>query len=580
MAGNHLTRFPVGKLDLLSWISNASLGGPAGRNALANSLDWLTQIAPINHLIVGSNRNDTLSTQAEGDVVLGLGGNDTLSSAFNRTALLGGHGDDTLTTNVLVPPGAGPAEGLAVQFGGQGRDTLAATVTIQGGRPPVTNSGDRTASVLLDGGNGDDVISAKANVDLFTTANVVLKTLVLGGNGNDIIDVVADARGSIGTNVAANVADGGAGNDRITASAQTDLTSFSGTATNELTGGDGDDFLEATAIGRSYFNQLVSNTLHGGRGNDVLHASNQVSSNSGTPISVMELWGDDGDDTIVAVGRNQSLGAIANNSSRLDGGKGNDSLSVDTLTRAQFAEVHNVLDGGSGNDALTANLVAVTLGGFAPGSPAQLFNASNVLNGGAGNDTLSASLSIENISGRADASHAENHLIGGQGDDHLTAFAQMSGVSGSAVPALVNRLEGGDGHDTLVATVAPGTNGASYLDGGAGNDHLTVIGGQGNVLNGGQGRDTLVGGAGNDEYNGGAGADTFVFAPQNGHDTAIFDKGEDKIDLKAFAANNIHAFTDLDINVVGGDSIIHFDADNDITVRNVTNLSSSDFLFS
>ncbi len=72
--------------------------------------------------------------------------------------------------------------------------------------------------------------------------------------------------------------------------------------------------------------------------------------------------------------------------------------------------------------------------------------------------------------------------------------------------------------------------------------------GSGNVLDGGTGRDTLVSGTGNDLMNGGADADTFVFAPANAADTAICTPGEDTIDLTAFAATDIHAFTDLVID--------------------------------
>jgi serralysin len=579
MPDNKLTRFTVGGLDP----NGLNIGASAGVGAIANPLEWLARIAPFSHAIIGTNGNDTLSAQAEGDVVLGLGGDDQLSSAFNRTALLGGRDDDRLTTNVVIPQGPAPVDGLAVQFGGQGRDTLAATITVQGSIPPLPTVGDRTASIFLDGGDGNDVITATANVALLTTANVALRTLVLGGGGDDVINLIADAQGSAGHNLAANVADGGAGDDRIIASAETNIVGFFGVATNELTGGNGNDFLEGTAIARSQSNDLVSNILHGGRGDDVLHAITQTSSNFGAPISRMELWGDDGNDVLVAVGETFGTG-IAHDSSLLDGGKGDDALSVESFTRSDYVVVHNLLEGGSGNDALTASLVAVAIGQVQITPRPLLFDASNVLNGGTGNDSLTASLSIQDVFGQfgqVDASHAENRLSGGNGDDHLTAFAQLSGVPVSqANPlAITNHLDGGAGNDILTATIAAGTAGASFLEGGAGNDRLTVFGGSGNVLNGGAGRDTLVSGIGNDNMNGGAGADTLVFAPGNGADTAAFCSGQDKIDLTAFAANNIHAFSDLDIAVAGDSSIVRFDADNHVTVLETTHLAASDFLF-
>ena len=76
---------------------------------------------------------------------------------------------------------------------------------------------------------------------------------------------------------------------------------------------------------------------------------------------------------------------------------------------------------------------------------------------------------------------------------------------------------------------------SSFLSGGAGNDQLTVFGGSANVLDGGDGKDTLTSGIGDDSMFGGDGADTLVFAAQNGHDTAHFEQGRDIIDLTALA---------------------------------------------
>jgi hypothetical protein len=61
-----------------------------------------------------------------------------------------------------------------------------------------------------------------------------------------------------------------------------------------------------------------------------------------------------------------------------------------------------------------------------------------------------------------------------------------------------------------------------------------------------------------------------VFAPSNGHDTLYdLEHRKDKIDLRAFASVGISSFGDLDIESIGGNTIIHFDFANDITVKNV-----------
>ncbi|MGO4843067.1 calcium-binding protein, partial [Rhizobiaceae sp. 2RAB30] len=90
-----------------------------------------------------------------------------------------------------------------------------------------------------------------------------------------------------------------------------------------------------------------------------------------------------------------------------------------------------------------------------------------------------------------------NVLNGGNGNDILEAYLSAKAAVLEADDSARNILSGGAGNDRLLATVAPGSAGASFLDGGAGDDVLTVVGGTGNVLNGAAGRDLLIGGVGN-----------------------------------------------------------------------------------
>ena len=177
---------------------------------------------------------------------------------------------------------------------------------------------------------------------------------------------------------------------------------------------------------------------------------------------------------------------------------------------------------------------------------------------------------------------SDNHLDGGSGNDVLEATISVVQRIAPDYPEdahAENHLQGGIGNDVLTATVEAGTRGASFLSGGAGNDRLTVFGGIGNRLDGGAGRDILVGGTGDDDMIGGNGADTFVFAPTTGHDTiGDFQGGPDKIDVRAFAAEDINSFADLNIAAADGNSVIQFDDANDITVLGVTELQASDFL--
>lgn len=520
--------------------ANDFLAGPAGFNAQSI-------VDLFNSLIVGTPQDDVLSAQADGDIVMGLAGNDHLDSTFNRTALLGGGDNDTMTTNVLVPLQDGaPVQGVALQFGGTGNDSLDATVTLEGGNT-TGELRELTADVLLDGGGGDDTINARGNVALPVLGNVTVGIKVNGGGGDDTIDAIADGRGALVDSIATNCIDGGAGDDHITAHAETAFSALRGTARNVLFGGIGNDTLDASAEGRSNSTELVSNELHGGRGDDALRAFNLTDSNSATPVGVNELWGDAGNDTLEAIHSTDGENTVTDVTNHLDGGRGNDSLTANSTALGGFVRALNQLEGGDGGDSLTANLVAEAHGGFGP--ELDLYDVSNVLNGGADDDQLTAFLSAIPDPLVMDSSRAEN------------------------------RLDGGAGNDVLTATVAPGSIGSSFLSGGAGNDQLIVFGGSGNVLDGGRGDDTLTSGTGDDGMFGRAGADTFVFLVDSGHDTADFEQGQDRIDLTALAANNIHDITDLNIEIVGGNTIIHFDADDDLTIAGAQNLGAGDFLF-
>ena len=81
----------------------------------------------------------------------------------------------------------------------------------------VSKSRHKT-DVLLDGGSGNDIINATANVAGFTVANVTLNTNVFGGDGNDTINATIQWSSRFRPrNDLTNTVDGGAGNDHITA---------------------------------------------------------------------------------------------------------------------------------------------------------------------------------------------------------------------------------------------------------------------------------------------------------------------------------------------------------------------------
>jgi Ca2+-binding RTX toxin-like protein len=125
------------------------------------------------------------------------------------------------------------------------------------------------------------------------------------------------------------------------------------------------------------------------------------------------------------------------------------------------------------------------------------------------------------------------------------------------------RVRGNGGNDTI--TVAAGTTGADYLDGGTGNDRLTAAATD-DILDGGSGNDTLSGGAGNDTLIGGAGADSLV--------------GGDGIDTVDYSASSAAVFVTLPNNPSmtargsGGDAT----GDTLLGIENVTGSAHKDTL--
>jgi Ca2+-binding RTX toxin-like protein len=122
-----------------------------------------------------------------------------------------------------------------------------------------------------------------------------------------------------------------------------------------------------------------------------------------------------------------------------------------------------------------------------------------------------------------------------------------------------------------VDTTLLGGSEGDVLYGHAGND----------TLSGAAGADLLVGGWGNDTLTGGPGNDTFLFTAGDGIDTIIdFAHGQDTIDLHAYGVMSFNALTPL-MSQVGADTIIAFDPDDAITLRNVamSEITAADFLF-
>ena len=147
------------------------------------------------------------------------------------------------------------------------------------------------------------------------------------------------------------------------------------------------------------------------------------------------------------------------------------------------------------------------------------------------------------------------------GADSFTYTVTSGGVTetgtvSATVVSIGQVINGGNGKDTIVGT--------------AGDD----------TIDGGNGKDSITGGAGNDILTGGNGADTFIFGPGFGHDTITdFGDGPDQIQFDHTVFANFAA-VQAATTQVGLDTVITHGADS-ITLQHVTasSLHASDFLF-
>lgn len=181
-------------------------------------------------------------------------------------------------------------------------------------------------------------------------------------------------------------------------------------------------------------------------------------------------------------------------------------------------DIAALIDGGAGNDTIRAG------------------DLGNDVLGGAGNDTL--------IGGRLD-----DWLFGGTGSDRLFAgeanasFADGDAAGTAAAIAVDggngNLLDGGDGDDALY-----GSAGSDWLRGGDGVD-LIYGGAGGDILDGGAGDDT--GPSGEARLFGGGGTDQYVLEYGSGVDTVF-----DDADVSAVPGSSVDSFHNRLQQIEGG----------------------------
>jgi serralysin len=269
---------------------------------------------------------------------------------------------------------------------------------------------------VIDGTEQDDIISGQGGNDTIIGANG--NDTIIGGTGNDTLN-------------------GGGGNDWI--------YGFGDDGVDTMSGGDGDDIFAFNIP-----SQIVAgDAMDGGAGYDAIDIPGSLSVTydfSGATITGVEritAGGDTGSDVIARVTGAQ-LAALTDAVGHFQLAAGA-TVSLAGLTvrafRLDFSDSATVLD-------LTG---ATTLDGN--GNP-----SGTVLFGGAADDTITGGEGADLIAGYG----GNDTLRGGGGDDTL--------YGGSGVDALY----GGAGNDHIVAVTGESLEPGSIIDGGTGDDTLTM----------------------------------------------------------------------------------------------------------
>jgi Ca2+-binding RTX toxin-like protein len=500
--------------------------------------------------------NDTVRALGGDDLVDAAGGNDAIDGGEGADTLLGGAGNDRIRTG----------DGFNVANGGDGNDTLIGGAGDDAGYYYDNVTGDYFYG--LNGGTGDDSIDAGAGGD-WLTGGLGIDTL-RGGDGNDTLFGTGDAINESG----ADLLDGGAGDDIISAGSydraygrdgNDELDAYFATDV-VLDGGDGNDVILAEEIG--------GNTrLLGGRGNDVITFYSAYGSAAG--VTVAEVDGGSGNDSIYADGGTYRIALGSGDdfvrfTSAADGtlstGSGRDLI---TFSSSRGSESNPVVvtdfQAGAAGDRLDLDPLLQNLFGYTGENP---FTSGYMRLVQDGADTVlqtdldgsglnygwqetvrlkgvsAVSLTPDNFAGIVSpiinltpqnlrGTSADDSLVGADGDDTLKGLAGADRLDGGFSGQ--DQLFGGSGEDTLLgnadANLLGGDADGDFAFGGAGND--TILGGDGDDRANFYGvyrgsyfyGDGLLGGAGDDSIDGGLGDD--LLAGDEGNDTLIGGDGND-----------------------------------------------------
>jgi Ca2+-binding RTX toxin-like protein len=472
----------------------------------------------LNNNVFGfDNSDDVINGQGGNDLLDGLSGNDLLRGGTGNNTLNGGAGDDTLRVDSSI--------GDNLLGGGHGNDFLDTfrQYYYYANRSPSYSIIGVSGNNTLNGGAGDDTLRVDSSIG---------DNLLDGGDGNDslLTSFISDEKGNLITDSnGSNTLNGGTGDDI--------LRGGGSTGNDLLSGGEGNDFLDISGFSKAekYDTYILlssgNNLLDGGAGDDILNAEYSSGNNllyggagnDGLSASYDSrgnnlLDGGDGNDFLLALrasGNNTLNGGAGDDTLRvnsstgdnlLNGGDGNDSFYIDTSfpDTIDSGLVTQIVDGGKGDDYLsvdnsnTITFNAITNIGVITASRYRViyknierFNISGTYNddyivGSDGNDTLYTGYG------------GNDTIDGGKGDDLLRVdYSVYSNPTG----AIITTIDA----TTNIGAITAGTNRVSYknierfnISGTQYDDYIVATDGSDTLSTGYGGNDTIDGGKGDD----------------------------------------------------------------------------------
>ncbi|WP_160006093.1 peroxidase family protein [Rhizobium sp. 18055] len=453
----------------------------------------------------GAGGNDTIATVEN---VVGSSFDDTITGNANDNVLSGGNGNDTYRfgssagDDDRINETAGSADRMTIATAGLALASLAVSDSdtgTQNGDLVVSFDGQQVTAVDHFDNTNEGIELINFDGGSFAgyqlgTGDYTISTADPANTGNPLARTVSVASGD-------NLMAGESGADRMTGGSGRDLL-FGNAGNDILAGGAGEDLI----VGGD-----GNDTIDGGAGNDTI---------------VYDIDEGDGGSDVITGGADTDTLAI------IDGG----STDAETLSVVYNGTSITQIEGGgsiAGIERITANLgagtdtlayttTAAVNVDLSVGTASGFTSISGIENvtGGSGNDVFTGNVGNNAFTGGVGTDRA---VFTGSASEHSFALAGanlvVSGAGGSDTLSGIEQLQfGATVYSTATGNLVQGTDASNAGITGGANAEL-ILGFDGNdTINGNAGNDIIHGGEGTDTINAGDGDDLIVWNVGEGRD--------------------------------------------------------------